>query len=126
MPSLISQTDINHIQIEAESVLPDFCTIQTVTTASDGQGGNPPTFSDTYTDVPCRLSPFTRRQIDEMEIRGQIMTRRPFWLMISKDQTIGVKDKVVKAAITYEVSYIDDGKSYAATRRVQITRVEVS
>lgn len=126
MPSLISQTDIDHIQIEAESVLPDVCTIRTATTASDGQGGNSPTFSDTYTDVRCRLSPFTRRQIEEMEIRGQIMTRRPFWLTISEDQTIGIKDKVVKATITYEVSYIDNEKSYAATKRVQIVRVEAS
>ncbi len=126
MPSLISQTDIDHIRTEAESVLPDFCTIQTGTIASDGQGGNPITQANTYTNVPCRLMPFTQRQIEIEERKGQLQSDRPFWLTIVRSQPIGIQDRVIKDAITYEVSYIDDGKSFAAIKRVQVVRIEAS
>lgn len=124
MPSLISQIDIDHIKIEAESVLPDLCTIQTGTRASAGQGSNPITFADTYTDVPCRLMPFTQRQIEEAQRREQIMTDRPFWLTLARNQPIDTDDRMKKDAITYEVTYIDEFKSYAATKRVQVVRIE--
>lgn len=126
MRSLISQKDIDHIRTEAEAVLPDFCTIQEGTRASDGQGRNPITFADTYTDVPCRLMPFTQRQIEEAERRGQIMTDRPFLLTLRRSQPIAADNRVKKNAVTYEVSYIDDGKSYQATKRVQVVRIEAS
>lgn len=126
MSSLISAVDITHIATEAASMLPDTCTIRVSTTASDSQGGNPPTFSDTYTDVACRLAPFTQRQVVEMQMLGQIVSSRPFWLTLLREQTIGISDHVVRAAITYEVVYIDVGKSYQATKRVQIVRVKVS
>ncbi len=124
MPSLISQTDINNIRIEAESVLPDFCTIQTGTTATDGQGGNPITQANTYTDVPCRLMPFTQRQIEIEQRKGQLQSDRPFWLTIARSQPIAIKDRVVKDTVTYEVVYIDDGKSFASQKRVQVVRIE--
>lgn len=126
MPSLISQTDIDHIRTEAESVLPDLCTIQTGTLASDGQGGNPITFADTYTDVLCRLMPFTQRQVEIEQRKGQLQSDRPFWLTIKRSQPIAISDRVKKDAITYEVTYIDDGKSYQATKRAQVVRIEAS
>ncbi len=126
MPSLISQTDIDHIRTEAESVLPDFCTIQTGTRASDGQGGNPITFADTYTDVPCRFGAFSQKEIEVEQRKGQLESDRPFWLTIKRSQPIAISDRVKKDAITYEVRYIDDGKSYQATKRAQVVRIEAS
>ena len=126
MPTLISQTDINHIKIEADSALPDTCTIQTGTRASDSQGGNPKTFADTYTDVPCRQTPFSRREVDELIRRGQVMSDRPFWLTLVRNQPVSQDDRVKKDAVTYEVVYIDEFKTYQATKRVQIVRIEAT
>lgn len=119
----ITDSLLAQAQQDAGALLPDRCSIQDVTRVDDAVSGFTETWVDAYTNVPCRLSAQRVRQSESLQA-GQLTPERLYDLTLLVDQPIKQTSRVILDGVTYEVVYIDAGKSYAITRRVQVVRKE--
>lgn len=116
---MISASDLAYARSQAAQLLPDLCDLQNVVRASDGAGGYTETWTTYATAVPCRLA-VDRTQPREEVQAGQVTPTQRYWLTLAHDRAIAITDRVLKAGRTFEVVGLDDGKSYAATKRVAV------
>ena len=103
----------------AASALPDTCTIQTRTNATDALGETVVTWAATYTSVPCRVDPV---RASERVAAARDAAEYDFTLTLPWSQTVDATMRVVHGGLTYEVVGVDADKSWAVTRRAQLRR----
>jgi hypothetical protein len=101
-------------------LLPDTCSILTVTETPDGQGGVSQTWATAYSNVPCRLDIKTRQ---EPLIGDSLQTFRGYMLSMPYDTVIAFGDRVTIDGTTYAVMSVNDGQSWQAVKRVTVEAV---
>ena len=95
------------------NVLPDTCHIMSKTLASDGMGNSVVTWGTATANVPCRLDTYGNPV--EGQIGGGIEPFRQWILTIPYNETISVQNRILHDGITYEVTGVDDDKSWPVT-----------
>ncbi len=118
--TLFTGSDMNYITFMQGELMPDLCTLRTVTNTSDGSGGWTEGTSDTA-NVPCRLMMSSGRESVQA---NQVTAERSYVLTIPKTYTITPRTRVIKAGVTYEVVSVNDGASFTTALRATMTRVE--
>lgn len=104
-------------------LLPDTCTIQSVSAwTSDGAGGQVPTWS-TLATVACRLDPL-KQQAQPEEVAGREAIIVPRQLTVPWDAPLDVDRRVVIGTETYEIRELVDDHSWRVCRRAKVVRVE--
>lgn len=116
----LTADELSDIRDCIEGLLPDTCTIQTLTRASDGMGGWTETWADTYTSVPCRI---WQKSGNEREVGDQGAEVTRWVLTVAYDQAIDATMRVVHDGRTYQVNDVNDTGSERAERRAWLTRI---
>ncbi len=115
--TLLSAADLVYLRTEAEKLLPDTCDIVERQLASDGQGGFTEAWAPSYQDVPCRLAESSGR---EKAVGNREAGDSSWVLTLAHDQAIGRDDRVYIGGRTYEVVFVNEGRSHDTVRRVQL------
>ena len=123
MVGLISIAELRRMRAAATLMLPAACTIQVRSTATDGMGGITETWSNTYTNVPCKLDPVKSMNV-LVRLGEQAQTHTPWVLSVDYGQAIGTGNRVVLNGDTFEVLNVEDAHSYRILRRAYVRRVE--
>lgn len=116
-----SSADMASFRALAESAMSDTCTIQRNVTTKTNRGGSPSGWTNTYTNVPCRISAHTERR-QEQELGEEIRPLPRFDLHLPAGQTIDPTMRVVVNGHTYEVVKVDDGLTYQASVHAVLMR----
>lgn len=99
--------------------LPDTCTIQRRTQASDGAGGQTDTWADLYTDVPIRVEPFSAiRAGTEQVIAMKLTSLEPRIVVLQRGQDVLVEDRIVYQGTALEVKGISAPLTFEVIRQV--------
>ncbi len=117
---LLQSNDLSYLRTEAQTAMPDNVTIQRKTLISDQQGGFTEGWSDVYQNIPGRVSVTGG---GESMRAGRQDVQIDAMLTIAYDQSIEQSDKVVHGGTTYEVVFVDAGKTWALAQRCQMRRL---
>ena len=109
------------MRTQATQLLPDTCTIQSVSRSSDGAGGWSETWS-TLATVACRLDPL-KQQAQPDVVAGREAIIVPRQLTVPYDAPIDVDRRVVVGSETYEIRELMDDHSWRVCRRAKVVRV---
>ncbi|MDP2950168.1 MAG: phage head closure protein [Chloroflexota bacterium] len=116
----LSSADLAYVRSQAAVALPDTITIERLTRADDGAGGQTETWTIAYADVPARLSERTGRE-GIMAARESV--EADWVLTLPYDQDITEADRIIHASLTYEVVFVNTGRSYDTVRRCFLARI---
>ena len=119
----LSTLELTQLRNDQADYFPDTCTIQTVSLASDGMGGQTETWANTYTGVSCRLMPQQRGQGEELQA-NQVQATTEWILSVAYNQTIDETMRVVHNSETYEVVAIHDTHSWVSAKRARLRRLD--
>lgn len=118
--TLITGSDLSYIKYMQGELMPDTCSLRTVTLSSDGSGGWTEGTSDTA-NVPCRLMMSSGRESVQA---SQVTAERSYILTIPSTYTLTPRMRVVKAGVAYEIISVNDGASFVTALRATCVRVE--
>ena len=105
--------------IETE-LLPDTCTLLTLTSTANGMGGQTQSWGTASSNVPCRLDMTRGRE----QVSGEAW--RPFTmytLSLPYDTTITTAYRVVHSSVTYAVTSVNTNQSWIAVKRCELEKV---
>jgi hypothetical protein len=125
-PTAPAQTGLTACELAAmrdcaEGYLPDTCTVQTVSRASDGMGGFAETWANTYTSVPCMHSPGGG---EAARVIAQQFGVSTVWVTsVAYDQAVATGNRIVFGNDVYEVLHVEDDHTYRALRRAYSRRL---
>lgn len=119
----LSALELSQLRNDQTDYWPDTATIQTVTRTRDDQAGWTEAWANTYTSVPCRLSPETASQA-ERQAAGQIQAVTNWVFTVAHNQAIDETMRVVHDSQTYEVVRVEDTHSHRTARRAHLVRVD--
>ena len=96
-------------------LLPDTCSVLSVTKTADGKGG----WTESYgtTSVSCRLD---IKSGMEQVVGGGVQPYRHCMLSVPYDTTITTDYLVVHGGVTYNVLTVSTGQSWQAVKRVEV------
>lgn len=104
------------------ALLPDTCTILSVTYASDGQGGQTETWGTAAASVACRKDPMPMRSGEGLS--GAAIQPFHAWVFtLPADTTITAANRIVHGGATYNVTSVDGGKSWEACVRAFVEAI---
>jgi len=118
--AFLGTTELDDIRSHFEGTLSDTCTVQYRTKAADGAGGYTTSTVTRGTAIPCELYPAG----PSAGITQEALREGGGWsLDIAWDQAISVKDQVVVAGNTYEVTWVSVGQSEQLCRTASLQRL---
>jgi hypothetical protein len=113
---MIPATELTAMQAEIVRLLPDTCSILSVTHTDDGAGGWTDTFG-TVTGVACRLDHLTGR---EAIAAGAVQPFGRYMLTIASSGTIVPANQVVHGGLTYNVMDVNIDTSWMGCKRAVV------
>ena len=116
---MIPTGELTAMQAEIAKLLPDTCSILTITHTSNGAGGWTDTFG-TVTGIACRLDML---QGNEAIAAGAVQPFSRWMLTISSSGTILPANQVVHGGITYNVISVNSDASWLACKRAVLEAV---
>ena len=117
---LLQADDVQYMRTEVRKAMPDTVTIQRKTLDSDKQGGFTEIWGDAYQNVPARIA---AKNGAESAGQGRQDLQADFTMTVIYDQSVAQTDRVVHSSGTYEIQFVDSGKSWIATKRCQMRRL---
>jgi head-tail adaptor len=104
-----------------ELLLPDTCTILSISRTADGEGGFTETLGTVGTAIPCRVDVKHGRF---MNTAGAMQPYMKTQLSLAYDQTITEAHRVVHGGVTYSViAPPNSDQSWIAVKRVELERI---
>lgn len=100
------------------NAMPDTCNILSATLASDGMGGFTTTWGTATANVPCRLDRVNTGL--ETQTGGAVELFQEWVLTMPYDETISTQNRIGTGGHIYEVTGVDDDKSWPVTIRVYL------
>jgi hypothetical protein len=99
---MLSVTDLAEMRATTLASLPDTCTIQTKSVASDGQGGFTESYATSASNVPIRVK---ADNIKTAEIIAQagVRLQQTYTATFAYDRTLNRTDRIVWGSKTLEV-----------------------
>ena len=117
---LLQENDLAYVRNEAQQAMPDIVNIQRLTRVADGQGGFTEDWSDAYQNVPARI---IASGGSESTNAGRQDLQADASLTVAYQQSVEQTDRVVHTSGTYEVLFVENGKSWATAKRCQVRRL---
>ena len=118
----LKTSELNHIRNTAQAILTDYCTIQTATETDDDMGGFETSYSNAYTDVPCKLE--TGASGSPRANEGDRFTVADGWVLrLKHTQAIESGNRVVIGSETYEVISVEDAHTWVTVKRAMLKRI---
>ena len=117
----ISTADLEYMRSCIEDLLPDTCNILSLTRTSDGQGSWTEAWGTATAGVPCRLDPL---QGVEQLSASSVRPYHAYTLTLAHDAAIATTNQVEVGSDTFTVVSVDDTKSWAASRRCRLERID--
>lgn len=99
-------------------LLPDTCTILTVTRTPDGMGGNSESWGTASSGVACRMDLVNRLMGMEQSKGASLQPYPQYMLSLPYDTTVDTDDRIVHNSTTYAVTRVNTGQSWMAVKRV--------
>lgn len=119
----LTAAELTAIRADINQLMPDTCTIQSVSTSQNNIGEAVRSYSNRGTAISCRLDPMTGPK-EEYGLFGAVLETEGNWILtLPYDQTITVTDRVIKSNTTFEVVYVDPEKSWKASVRAVLKEV---
>ena len=117
---LLQNNDLSYLRDEVIKTMPDTVNIQRQSRVSDGQGGFTTNWSNAYQNVAARITPSGGSESIDA---GRQDLQADAMLTITYDQSIEQTDRVIHSSGTYEVRFIEDGKTWSTAKRCQMRRL---
>jgi head-tail adaptor len=117
---MLTDVDLNDMRAAIAELLPATCHILSVTRTSDGQGGFTDTWGTATANVSCRLD---YKRGDERVFGATNQPYNGFVLSLPYDKTITAANRVKIGTTQYNVTMVDNGKSWAAVRRAALEAI---
>lgn len=123
MGTILSADDVKFMRSWVENnLMPDTCTILSRTLSNDGMGGGTVTWGTATAGVVCRLD---RVNQPTPAVAGAALQSFQSWVMtMPYDETITTQNRILHDGHTYNVTGIDDDKSWPVTIRVYLELVK--
>ncbi len=119
----LSTLEIAQLRADQSDYFPDTATLQTAAATTDGMGGFTLVWSNTYTNVACRLSPLVSARSEEVE--GDQVTAFSRWVLsVAHNQTINEEMRVVHDSQTFEIESLEDTHSNRTAIRAYLRKVD--
>jgi hypothetical protein len=120
--SIISGSELAEIREAIETdLLPDTCSILSVTEVNNGMGGVTETWGTASANVACRLDMKTGVDAGrERVIGGAIQPYTMYMMSLPYDVTIASTNRILHSAITYAVVSINRNQSWIGVTRVEL------
>jgi head-tail adaptor len=100
-----------------EELLPDTCTILSVTRTPDSKGGWTEAWGTASSSVACRLD--MKSGVEQLQ-GGGVEPYKSYALSLPYDTTITTEYRVVHSGTTYNVKTVNTNQSWIAVRRVEL------
>lgn len=107
MPEALSAHDLAYMRQIARDLLPDTCSIQTLTDTQTAFGGITRSWTTTYTNIECRLD----------QVRGGPIVAANWMVTLPWDQPFTMDDRIVTTELTLEPVELNTGRSWKAATR---------
>lgn len=101
-------------------LLPDTCSILTLTRTADGMGGMTETWGTAYSGVDFRLDVKTGV---EQVVGGGLKPFTSYKGSLPYDTTITSADRILHSGVTYAVTSVNTSQSWKAVVRVDLEKV---
>ena len=121
---MLTDTELNDMRQAIGDLLPAACDILSVTRTSDGQGGQVDAWGTATASLACRLdfqSGVGRR--NEMVVGNALQPYTGWVLSLPFDATVTAANRIKIGAIVYNVTMVDNGKSWSAVTRCALEEV---
>ena len=118
--TLLQNMDLTYVRSEVKTSFPDTVSIQRVTRVSDKQGGFTLEWANAYQNVAARV---IVNGGDESTDAAQQDQQIDATLTLAYDQSIEQTDRIVHSSGTYEIKFVDAGKTWAVSTRCQMRRI---
>lgn len=117
----LTNAELEQMRAAIEELLPDTCTVLSVTRASDGQGGYTETWGTVTASLACRLD--TARPGTQAQFGASVQPFQGYVLTVNHGGTITTANRILKDGYTFEVVSVDFAKSWDGSRRVYLERL---
>jgi SPP1 family predicted phage head-tail adaptor len=101
-------------------MMPEDIIIQVLSRTQDGQGGLTEAWTTAYQDVPARLA---ERSGNERIVAGTQYEAAEYILTVPWDQNIEETMRIIHDGVTYEVLFVNHGRSFDSARRCLLKRL---
>lgn len=116
----LTTLELSQMRDDAEDLLPDTCTLQTVARTLDSMGGWSEAYSAQHTGVPCRV---WLMRGGEYPVGARMSEVTRWVLNVPYDQALDATMRVVHGSETYQVNDVNDTGSERLQRRAWLTRI---
>ena len=116
---MLSNAELTQMRADIADLMPDTCNILTVTRLPDGQGGVTDTWGTATASVACRLDAYRGKEAMSGDALQAFNT---YVLTVPHDTTITTASRVEHESVTYNVTSVDEYKSWPITRRAILER----
>jgi hypothetical protein len=125
MSITLTAAELSEIRAAVLELMPDTCTLLTLTNTSDGEGGHSQTWGTASANVPCRLD----SKVSAIEMKGKEMLGagaiqyfHTYMLTLPGTAVITEQYRVLKDGEYYQVKSVDYDKSWIASVRCFVER----
>jgi len=118
----LTSKELTDMRASLDLLMPDTCNILSRTDTADGQGGFTTTWGTATASVSCRLD----KRSGALEEELMAASIQPFtsWMLTVPDETtITEAHRVEVGSNTFNVTSVDDGKSWKGSVRCQLEKV---
>lgn len=116
MTASLTANELADMRTEAASSLPDVCTIRSKTSVADDMGGVSETYSDTATNVPCRVQADVLQSTEAIDVAA-IKGKNTYTVSLPYNQAVSNTSRIVWSGKTLEVLAVYD-HSWQLVKRV--------
>lgn len=123
MTQALTARELAQIRADCAELLPDTCTILTVTRTSDGAGGwvDAVATATGGTAVPCRLD-FSDHGIEGLA-NSELTPYKAGILSMAYDKTVTPLNRILFNSVTYNITGVNIDQSWIGIKRVSVERV---
>lgn len=120
MPISLTAAEKAQIRADIGNLLPDTCSILSITRTSDSAGGWTETWG-TVTGIPCRLDyPNPGR---ESVAAASLTPFKAGILSMEYDQVVTTANRILIGTDTFNVTGVNDGQSWIGVKRVSVEKI---
>ncbi len=116
----LTTAELAQMRTDIESLMPDTCSILSLTLTSDGQGGQTEAWGTATAGAACRLDFLGGK---EALASGAIQPYTRAILSIAQSATITTANRVLHGGITYNVQSVNLDASWLAAKRCTLEAV---
>lgn len=116
----LSAGELAQMRADVLNLLPDTCSILSVSYTSDGEGGLAEAWGTVTANVACRIDYSSGV---ETNIGGAVNPYTRAKISLPYDTTLATTNRIVSGGVTYSVTNVNNGQSWNVSVRADLERV---